>query len=344
MADTPGQHTSPAQQLLERISGYWLTQVIGTVARLGVADLLASGPRLSDEVARETGCHPDGLYRLLRGGVSAGLFLETSPRTFSLTEMGGLLRSDVPGSMRDVAIAQSDGSHWLPWGRLTEAVRTGRSSARAALGTDLWEHFSRNPDEAAHFGRAMGNLSTLVADELTRLIDFSPHARVADIGGNQGDLLGRVLRAYPSCRGILFDLPRVIEGARARVAAEGLADRMELVGGSFLEPGLPAADAYLLKYVLHDWDDASCTTLLRNLHQAAPEGARLFVLDLVMPDDGRPSPVPLMDLNMLVLVDGRERTARELEALLTAASWKLERITPTRSGTCIIEARKEPRP
>ncbi|MBN1209514.1 MAG: SAM-dependent methyltransferase [Myxococcaceae bacterium] len=340
MYKTPERNASPGQQLIDRITGYWITQVIGAVARLGVADRFAGGPRPSDEVARDIEAHPEGLYRLLRGGVSAGLFQEVSPRTFALTPVGECLRSGVPGSMRDMAIAQSDPAHWLPWGQLTQAVRTGRSTARAALGSDAWEYFSQHPEEATHFARAMSNITSLVADEVPRLHDFSRHARIADIGGSQGVLLSAVLRAHPACRGILFDLPHVIQGARACLEAEGLAHRVELVGGSFLEPVIPAAEAYLLKHILHDWDDASCSTILRRIHQAAPEGARLFVLEMVMPDDGEPSPVPLMDLNMLVLVDGCERTAREFRAMFEDASWELERITPTQSGVNLIEARR----
>ncbi|MFL5349216.1 MAG: methyltransferase [Hyalangium sp.] len=340
MANTPSDNVPPTQQLVERLHGYWITQVIHTVAQLGVADRLTSGPRPSDEVARELGTHPEGLYRLLRGAVTAGLVQEVSPRAFSLTPMGELLRSEAPGSMRDIAIALSDRSHWLPWGRLPEAIRTNQSTARAALGTGFWDHFVKHPEEATHFARAMGGLSGMLASEVARLHDFSRYARVADIGGSQGVVLEAVLRAHPSCRGILFDLPHVIESARARIEAVGLAGRVQLVGGSFLEPVIPAAEAYLLKHILHDWDDASSATILRHIHQGAPQGARLFVVELVMPEDGQPSFVPLMDLNMLVLVDGRERTAREFKTLLASTGWALERITPTQSGICLIEAQR----
>ncbi|MDY7227197.1 methyltransferase [Hyalangium rubrum] len=340
MDNPSGQTPPPSQQLFERITGYWVSQVIGAVARLGVADKLAAGARASDELARELDANPDGLYRLLRGGVTAGLFEESAPRTFSLTPMGACLRSNVPGSMRDMSIALCDRSHWLPWGRLHEAARTGHSTSRAALGIDIWEHFAKHPEEATHFARAMGDLSGLVATELPRLHDFSSYARVADIGGSQGVLLASVLRANPSVRGILFDLPHVIDGARARLQAEGLADRVELVGGSFFEPGVPAAEAYLLKHILHDWDDASSTRILQQLHRAAPSGAKLFLLEMVMPGDRNPTPTALMDLNMLVLVDGRERTAQEFKALLDGASWEMERVTPSQMGISLIEARR----
>jgi len=338
MAPTPPPN--PSQQLLEHISSYWLSQIIGVVARLRLADLLADGPLSSDELAPRVGAHPDGLYRVMRAGVVAGLFTQVPPRTFTLTPMGACLRSEVPGTMHDMAIMMTAPGHWLPWSDLFTAVQTGRSTARKALGTDLWEHYKKNPEEAAHFDRAMGSFSSFVATEVARLHDFSPYARVADVGGSQGVLLAAVLRAHPSCRGILFDLPHVIEGARAQVEAEGLGQRMDLVAGSFFEPVLPAAEAYLLKHILHDWDDASSTSILRQLHHAAPPGARLIVVEMVMPDSGEPSRTALIDLNMLVLADGRERTAREYEELLTRTGWALERITPSPSGVSLIEARK----
>jgi hypothetical protein len=328
-----------SQQLLEHISSYWISQVIGAVARLRLADLLASGPLSSEALAPQVGAHPDGLYRLMRAGVVAGLFTQVPPRTFTLTPLGACLRSEVPGSMRDMAIMQTAPGHWLPWGHLVTAVQTGRSPAREVLGTDLWEHYQKNPEEAAHFDRAMGSFSSFVAAEVARLHDFSPHARVVDVGGSQGVLLAAVLRAHLSCRGILFDLPHVIDGARAHVEAEGLGQRMDLVAGSFFEPVIPTAEAYLLKHILHDWDDASSTSILRQIHRAAQPGARLIVVEMVMPD-GEPSRTALIDLNMFVVSDGRERTAREYEALLANTGWALERITPSPSGVSLIEARK----
>jgi hypothetical protein len=328
------------QQLLGHINSYFISQLIGVAARLRLADLLAGGPLSSDALAPRVGAHPDGLYRLMRAGVVAGLFTEAPPRTFTLTPLGACLRSEVPGSMHDLAIMLTSPGHWLPWGDLFSAVQTGRSTARKVLGVDLWEHYVKNPEEAAHFDRAMGSFSSFAAGDVARLHDFSPYARVADVGGSQGVLLAAVLRAHASCRGILFDLPHVIDGARARVEAEGLGQRMELVAGSFFEPVIPAAEAYLLKNILHDWDDASSTAILRQIHRAAPSGARLIVVEMVMPDGGEPSPTALIDLNMLVLADGRERTGREYEALLASTGWALERITPAPSGVSLIEARK----
>ncbi|ADO74699.1 methyltransferase [Stigmatella aurantiaca] len=336
----PAQNIPPAQQMFELVASYWKTQLVAAVARLGLADHLGSGTRSSDELAREAKASPDGVYRLLRGGVAIGLFEEKPPRTFTLTPLGACLRTSVPGSMADWAITQADRVHWLPWGQLHEAVRTGQPMTRQTLGADGWEYLSQHPEEAAYFARAMGDLSTFVASDVARVHDFSRYARVADVGGSEGALLTVVLRAFPHCRGILFDLPHVIEGARKRLKAEGLADRTQVVGGNFFEPVLPEADAYLLKNVLHDWDDASCTLLLSQIHRAAPTGGRLLVVESVIPDDGRASATALMDLNMLVMAGGRERTASAYKALLASASWELERITPAGSMVSVIEARR----
>ena len=340
MKTLPGDNPTPAQQLHAAITGYWRTQVIGTVARLGIADRLASGARGSDSLAAELNVHPEALFRLMRAGLAAGLFVAFPDRTFALTPMGEGLCSNVPGSLRELAIIQSSPSHWLPWGHLTEAIRTGSSPMKAALGCDIWEHFAKNPEEAEHFAQSMGNWSELVASEVARTIDFSRFARVADIGGSHGDLLAQVLRAHPACRGILFELPQVAESAKPVLASRGLTGRVDVVVGNFFEPGIPPAEAYLLKHILHDWEDDASTTLLRQLHAAAPAGARLFVVELVIPDNRNPDTTHLMDLNMLVVANGRERTREEFHSLLTATSWKVERIHATGSGTSIIEALK----
>lgn len=329
------------EQLIERIRGFWISQVVHAVAQLGIADRLASGPRSSDDMAPEVGAHPDGLYRLLRGAISAGLVQEVSPRTFMLTPTGQFLRSDVPGSMRDMTMGMCGPAHWLPWGQLTDAVRTHHSTTKSALGSDIWEYFAQHPEEGTLFAKTMGALTLLVAQEIPRLHDFSRYARVADVGGSQGVLLEAVLRASPSCRGILFDLPRVIDGARARIESVGLAGRIELVGGSFFEPVIPSAECYLVKHIIHDWADAPATAILRNIHQGAPEGARLILVERVMPEDGQLSTMPLMDLNMLVMADGQERTAREFQALLEATGWALERVTQAQAGmVSLLEARR----
>lgn len=328
----------PPAAMMGLITGYWVSQAVGVVARLGVADQLGSGPRSSDELALAVGADPQSLYRVLRLLASLSVFAEVAPRTFGLTPLGETLRSDAPGSVRNFAITETAPGHWLPWGRLHDSVRTGRPMAREALGMEIFDWYAQNPEEAGFFNAAMGNLSALAADELVRVYDFSAADTVVDIGGAHGLLLAAVLRANPSARGILFDLPHVIGTAADTVAAEGLSDRCELVSGDFFEAVPDGANLHLLKQVVHDWDDERAMLLLRNCHRALRPAGRVVLVEMVLPEDNRPSPAQAMDLNMLVLLGGRERTEAEYRRLLQEAGFRLERVIPTHSPFSVIEA------
>ena len=333
------EHELPAPAaMMGLISGYWVSQAVGVVAQLGVADQLAGGPRTSDELARKVDAEPQALYRVLRLLASLGVFAEVVPGTFGLTPLGHTLRSDAPGSVRNFAITETAPGHWLPWGRLLESVRTGRSMAREALGMELFDWYGRNAEEAGFFNAAMGNLSALAADELVRVYDFSKVHAVMDVGGGHGVLLVAALRANPAARGILFDLPHVIETARDAIEAQGLSARCELVAGDFFEAVPNGADVHLLKQIVHDWDDERARRLLHNCHHALAPGGKLLLLEMVVPPDNRPSPAQAMDLNMLVLLGGRERTEEEYRRLLERAGFRLERIIPTHAPFSVIEA------
>src|SRR5688500_10025082 len=207
------QEVPPPAAMMGLITGYWVSQAVGTVALLGIADHLGAGPRPSDELANAVDADPEALYRVLRLLASIGVFAEVAPGTFGLTPLGETLRSDSPGSVRNFAITETAPGHWLPWGRLYDSVRTGRPMARPALGMELFDWYAQNPEEAGWFNAAMGNLSALAASELVRVYDFSGVRTVADVGGAHGVLLAAVLQANPAARGILFDLPHVIDTA-----------------------------------------------------------------------------------------------------------------------------------
>jgi hypothetical protein len=320
------------------ITGYWVSQAIGVVAQLGVADQLARGPRASDEVARVVGAEPSALYRVLRLLASIGVFAEVTPRTFGLTPLGQTLRSDTPDSVRSFAVTETAPGHWLPWGRLNESVRTGRAMTHETLGMGLFEWYAQNPDEAGYFNAAMGNLSALAAGELVRVYDVSSVCTVADVGGAHGVLLAAVLGANPTARGLLFDLPHVIATAGDVIAAQGLSERCDLVSGNFFEAVPEGADLHLLKQIIHDWDDAHATRLLQSCHRALAPNGKLLLVEMVIPPDNQPSPSQAMDLNMLVVVGGRERTEHEYRNLLQGASFRLDRVIPTHSPFSVIEA------
>jgi hypothetical protein len=331
-------HDVPAPvQMLKLAMGYWVSQACAVAARLGIADRLAAGARASDELAREVGANPDALYRLLRCCASVGVFAEQADRRFVLTPVGETLRSGGPGSLRDFLIAETAPGHWLPWGRLHEAVIEGKPQTHATLGSDIFTFYAQNPDEAAPFNRAMANLSAIVAGEVAASFDFAAYGTVNDVGGGHGALLATVLEKFPRTRGVLFDLPHAIAEARPLFAAQGLAPRCELVAGDFFER-VPAADVYLLKAILHDWDDASATRILKSCRAGAAPGAKMLIVEMIVPADGASSFAQLMDLNMLVMLTGRERTPAEYGALLEASGFRVDRLIPTHTPYGIIEA------
>ncbi len=332
------QERSLPDVMLQLITGYWVSQSIGVVARLGVADVIAQSPRTSAEIATAVSAEPQALYRVMRLLASLGVLNESADGAFSLTPLGETLRSGVPGSVRDFAIAETAYGHWQPWGLLLESVHSGRPMSRQALGRELWEWYGQNPQEAQYFSRAMGNLAALAASELLRVVDLSGARIVADVGGAHGVLLGEILRAHPNTHGILFDLPHVIESATAAIAVQEVAGRCQLVGGDFFA-GVPAgADVHVLKQILHDWDDERATAILVNCRRALVSGGRLLLLEMVLPPDNRSSAVQPMDINMLVMLGGRERTEAEFRGLLAGAGFRLERVIETHSSFTVLEA------
>ena len=333
----PINDVPPPVQMLKLAMGYWVSQACAEVARLGIADRLAGGARPSDELARDVGANPDALYRLLRCCASVGVLHEQAGKRFALTPVGETLRSGGPGSLRDFLIAETAPGHWLPWGRLHEAVMEGQPQTTATLGCDIFTFYSRNPEEAAPFNRAMANLSAIVAGEVAASFDFSSYATLNDVGGGHGGLLATILEKFPRTRGVLFDLPHAIGEARPLFAERGLAPRCELVAGDFFER-VPAADVYLLKAVLHDWDDARAAQILKSCRAGAAPGAKLLIVEMVIPSDGASSFAQLMDLNMLVMLTGRERNVGEYRALLEAAGFRHDRLIPTHTPFAILEA------
>lgn len=328
----------PPVQMLQIITGYWISQAVGTAARLGVSDQLADGPRKSSEVAKAVGADPLNLFRLMRMLASIGVFTMDKQERFGLTPLGDTLRSGVPGSLRDFAVAETTPGHWLPWGKMYEAIKTGKPTCEPALGMELFDWYSKNPEEGEYFNGAMGNLSAAVSGEVTRIYDFAKVQKVVDVGGSHGILLAAILKANPQVRGILFDLPHVTATARESLDTQGIREQCDVVTGDFFESVPPGADLHVLKQIIHDWSDSECTTILRNCHQALKPNGKLLLVEMVIPPDNSPSMAQAMDLNMLVLLTGRERTESEYRALLAAGGFKMERVMPTHSPFSVIEA------
>jgi predicted O-methyltransferase YrrM len=338
--DAMTQHaheTPPAETMFRMITGYWVSQAVGALAELGVVDALAEAPAAADALAGRLRAEPRALARLLRAAASLGVLARDEAGRYAPTPLGDTLRAGVPGSMRGMAIAQRSPGHWLPWGRFADAVRTGSRQTPAALGEEIFQYYGKHPDEAAAFTAAMGNLSGLVAREVARVLECRSGAHVVDIGGANGTLATALLRANPELKGTVLDLPHVVGDAKAALAAAGLAGRCDVVGGDFFA-AVPAADLYLLKQILHDWDDPQCLTILRNCARGLRAGGRVVIVEMVIPDDGRPSPAQLMDLNMLVMLPGQERSRAEYARLLQDAGLRLDRLTETHSPFQVIEA------
>lgn len=331
--------TPPPARVMQMITGHWVSQLVGTLCRLGIPDALASGALASTDVAARCGSHPDATYRLLRAATGLGLLMEVRPESFQLTPIGDLLRGDAPGSLRDFAIAETDQGHWMAWGSLAESVKTGERAAPKALGKEIFEWYEEHPAEAAVFGGAMANLAAMVSGEVASACDFSGVRTIVDIGGSHGALLAAVLHKHAGPTGIVFDLPNVAHRARESLEKAGLAGRAEAIGGDFFAD-VPAGDAYLLKQILHDWNDGQCEVILGNCARRLAQDGRIYIVEMVIPDDNAPSFAAMMDLNMMVMLPGRERALKEYQALLERSGLRIERVIPTHSPFQIIEASK----
>ena len=327
----------PTQVMMQLITGYWMSQAVGVAAHLGIADALAHGPRTSDELAKSLGAHPNSVYRLMRLLSSIGVFGQQGDDRFTLNPLGETLLSEGPGSVRSFAITETAPGHWLPWGRLVDSVRTGEPMARETLGMELFDWYGKNLEEGSFFTAAMGNLSALAAGELVRVHDFSSARKVIDVGGAHGILLQAVLLANPTAHGILYELPHVIATAAENVDSQ-LKGRCELVSGDFFKSVPEGGDVLLLKQIIHDWDEERAALVLRNCRDALAPGGKILLIEMVVPQDNEPSFAQAMDLNMLAILGGRERTEKEYRTLLDASGFRLERVTPTHSPFSVIEA------
>lgn len=338
-ANAPARQPSPGEQMMQMVCGKWVSRAIGVAAELGVADLLAAGPASAAALASKTGAHAPSLGRLLRALASVGVFDEISEGVFALNALGETLRSNVPGSMRDMARFQSGPGLWGPWGEMQHAVQTRGTRVRQAFGVDAWDYFGAHPDEAAVFNGAMTNLSQQESHAVAATFDFGRFTKLMDVAGGHGVLLSTVLNRFPQLRGVLFDMPSVCDGGRAAMAEAGLADRCEVVAGDFFNSIPAGADAYMMKHIIHDWDDEKSIAILRNTRAAMGQDGTLLVIEIVIPGPGVPSFGKLLDLEMLVTAGGLERTESEYRNLFAAAGFDLVVVHPTPAPVSVIEGR-----
>jgi hypothetical protein len=330
---------SPTQALRRLVNGYQVTQAIHVAATLGIADLLRDGPRSSDELAAATESHARSLHRVLRALASVGVLHEGGDGRFALTEVGECLRSDAAAPVGGWAAYVGRPAHFRAWGALLHAVRTGESAFRSVHGADVWEYRARHPEDGAIFDRAMTDTSRRANRQLIEAYDFGRFERIVDVGGGHGALLAGVLAAHPAVRGVLFDQPHVVADAGGVLEAAGVSDRCEVVAGSFFDAVPPGGDAYVLKAIVHDWEDDEALRILRNVRAAIADDGTVLVVERELGPPNADPDAKLSDLNMMVGPGGRERTRDEFAALLEDAGFALERVVPTAIGLHVFEGR-----
>jgi O-methyltransferase/methyltransferase family protein len=317
-------------ELRRLVNGYQVTQAIHVAVTVGIPDLLAHGARGSDELAAATESHAPTLYRLLRALASVGILHEDDERRFTLTPLGQGFRSDAEPSLAAWTRFVGRPYHWASWGHLLHGVCTGENAFEHLHGESVWEYRAKHPEESIIFDAAMTALTRLSNEALVHAYDFGRFGVVVDVGGGHGALLAAILDANPRVRGVLFDQPHVVAGAE-------VGERCDVVAGSFFDAVPEGCDAYMLKSIIHDWEDAEAVAILRVCRRAMRPGATLLVIEREL---GGPNELPqakFSDLNMLVATGGRERSKEEYAALFAAAGFDLAGVTPAGSGMSVIE-------
>ena len=326
----------PPVQIIELLGGFRISQALYAAAALGVADHLVAGPAPAEVLAGHTGAHAPSLHRLLRTLASVGAFTEPEPGVFALTPLGQTLTSSQPGSMRDLAIMFME-THYAPFADLIHTIRTGQPAAEKFYGQPFFTWLSHHPEQASRFTGAMANLTSGFKTAAITSLPLDGTRTIVDVGGADGTVLAAILAAHPHMRGVLFDLPHVITSAPQTLASYGVEDRADCVAGDFFESVPAGGDAYLACLVLHDWPDQQAQRILASI-AAAGGGARLLIVDFVVPPGDTPHLPKISDLNMLAMMGGKERTDTEWRALLTSAGFTGIEIRQTGTPFSVIQA------
>lgn len=330
----------PDAILMQMLFGAQMQRSLCLAARLGIADFLAESPHTAEELAAKTRTHAPSLYRLLRTLASIGVFAENDQQKFELTPVAELLRIDAPNSMRDFAVMMGEDWIWQAWGELPYSIKTGGVAHEKVQGMSSFEFYEKNKEAGKVFNAAMTNFTRAVISAVVEAYDFSGVGKLVDIAGGHGLLLAGIMKANPHLRGILFDLPFVIGGAGELLAREGVSDRVELTTGDFFESVPPGGDAYMMKHIIHDWDDESSIKILRNIRSATNENGKVLIIEMVVPEGNVPSPSKALDILMLVMEGGKERTEKEYGRLLDEAGLRMTRVIPTKSPYSVVEAER----
>ena len=327
-----------SQRLFELATGYIKSTALYVAVKLRIPDRLGSGPRSAADLAREAGVNEDALYRVLRTLASVGVFEEIRPREFGNNLASSLLRSEGPGSMYDMARWMAEPTHLRVYADAMYSVETGQPAVEKTLGMPVFEFFPRDPELSEVFNNAMTAFSGMVVPAVLAAYDFEGIGTLVDVAGGHGGVLTAVLQKYSTMRGVLFDLDHVIAGAVPRIQQLGLADRCRVVSGDFFASVPEGGDAYIMKHIIHDWDDDRALVILGNIRKAMNPGGRVILLESVVLPGNEPDFGKLIDIEMLLMPGGRERTEAEFRALFESAGFNLTRIVPTQSPLSVIEA------
>ena len=326
-----------AQQLVFQLgTGYIVSAALHIATALRIPDALADGPRNVSDLARTSNVNEDALYRILRALSSAGVFVENAPRQFSNTVASEQLRSGVPG-LFDMVLWMSDPFHLRVYADAMHSVVTGEPAADKTVGMPVFEYFEKDPALSERFNNAMTAFSASVAPAVLEAYDFSGIGTLVDVAGGHGQVLMSILKAYPSMKGVLADLQHVLAGAEPRIRALGLSDRCRTEVIDFFKAVPSGGDAYIMKHIIHDWDDDRAMVILRNIRKAMNPGGRVILLDSVLLPANQPDFGKIIDIEMLLMPGGRERTEDEFRSLFERAGFRLTRIVPTKSPLSIIE-------
>ena len=337
-AETSPQAPPPQAQLMQMATGWAAPFLLRAAAQLCLADHLADSPKTASQLADITNTNAPALYRLLRTLACLGIFSEDESHQFSLTPLAEPLRSNVPGSVRTSILSVTGDLFIIPWHKLLYSVQTGQPSFDKHFDVPFFDHLTNNPDEAAWFSDLLIGINSADAPAVAAAYDFSPFQHIADIGGATGHMLTTVLASHPGPRGTLFDLAHNQSAAAELIQSRGMADRVNFVPGSFFESVPAGCDLYMLSHVIHDWSESQCLTILGNCHRAMSPSSRLLIVESVLSEGNTFHPAKILDITMLTLTPGQERTESEYRDLLQKAGFQLTRVIPTNSPVSIVEA------
>jgi hypothetical protein len=325
-------------QLMQMASGCWISQLVSTAANLSIADHLASGAKSASEIAEAVRSNPRALHRFMRALANFGILTRAGEQKFALTPLGEALRSGAPGAARSTVLMTAGPLVWKCFEQLQYSVETGQTAMEKVFGLPLFDYLAQHGELASQFSEAMVGIHSAEPAAVAASYDFSALEVIVDVGGATGNMMAHIVTRYPQCRGVLFDRPHVVTDAPAFLRAKGVENRVRIERGDFFKSVPAGGDVYILSHIIHDWDEEQCLTILSNCRKAMKPGAKLLIVEFVLPEGDEPHIGKLLDMTMLVVTGGEERTANEYRTLLARAGLTMTRVVSTCSDVSIVEA------